>query len=138
VLAGGHVSRQISFKISIQLSVEKKIVGILQYAYFTLALRQMRNGILYSIYRVSHRTCPQLKMDLDESCIVNLKTSPVGHPVLYTGFLQQFNSNFVQFLNTKESFNLLDGVFLHILMSPDKQKGNTNMEDKPIDIKHHN
>jgi hypothetical protein len=37
VLAGGHVSCQISFKISIR--VEKKIVGISQYAYFSSGLR---------------------------------------------------------------------------------------------------
>jgi hypothetical protein len=35
VLAGGHVSWQISFKISILYSVEKTIVGISQYAYFS-------------------------------------------------------------------------------------------------------
>jgi hypothetical protein len=38
VLAGGHVSRQISFKISI--SVEKKIVGISQYAYFSTKIEK--------------------------------------------------------------------------------------------------
>jgi hypothetical protein len=43
VLAGGHVSRQISFKMTKSLySVEKKIVGISQYAYFSVGLPATR------------------------------------------------------------------------------------------------